>query len=60
MQIIRKNFLLKLLALTLAIVGWAYIRFAGNPAIAQQLRNLVIQRAPQPCTSATILPTQPK
>lgn len=34
MQIIRKNFTLKLLALTLAIVGWAYIRFANNPVVA--------------------------
>ncbi len=34
MQIIRKNFTLKLLSLTLAIVGWAYIRFANNPVIA--------------------------
>jgi YbbR domain-containing protein len=33
-QIIRKNFALKLLALTLAIVGWAYFRFASNPIIA--------------------------
>lgn len=34
MQIIRKNFGLKILALTLAIVGWAYFRFAGNPIFA--------------------------
>ncbi len=34
MQIIRKNFTLKLLSLTLAIVGWAYIRFANNPIVA--------------------------
>jgi YbbR domain-containing protein len=33
-QIIRKNFGLKLLSLTLAIVGWAYFRYAGNPVIA--------------------------
>ncbi len=31
MEIIRKNFGLKLLALALAIVGWAYFRFATNP-----------------------------
>jgi YbbR domain-containing protein len=34
MQIIRKNFTLKVLALTLAIVGWAYVRFATNPVVA--------------------------
>jgi YbbR domain-containing protein len=31
MQFIEKNFALKLLALGLAIVGWAYFRFANNP-----------------------------
>ena len=34
MQIIRRNFALKLLSLALAITGWAYIRFASNPVIA--------------------------
>ncbi len=34
MQIIRKNFTLKLLSVTLAVVGWAYIRFANNPLVA--------------------------
>lgn len=34
MQIIRKNFTLKLLALFLAILGWAYFRFAANPIVA--------------------------
>lgn len=34
MQIIRKNFGLKLLALLLAIIGWAYFRFATNPIVA--------------------------
>jgi YbbR domain-containing protein len=33
-QIIRKNFGLKILALALAIVGWAYFRFASNPIFA--------------------------
>jgi YbbR domain-containing protein len=33
-QIIRKNFGLKLLALALAIVGWAYFRYATNPVLA--------------------------
>jgi YbbR domain-containing protein len=32
--IIRKNFGLKILSLALAIVGWAYFRFAANPALA--------------------------
>ncbi len=34
MQIIRRNFVLKLLALAIAIVGWAYFRFATNPVIS--------------------------
>ncbi len=34
MQIIRKNFGLKLLSFVLAIVGWAYFRFATNPIVA--------------------------
>ncbi|HEY8314841.1 MAG TPA: hypothetical protein VIG51_11835 [Candidatus Baltobacteraceae bacterium] len=34
MQIIRRNFGLKLLSLVLAIVGWAYFRYANNPVIA--------------------------
>lgn len=34
MVIIRKNFGLKVLSLALAIVGWAYFRFAANPALA--------------------------
>jgi hypothetical protein len=32
--IIQKNFGLKILSLALAIVGWAYFRFAANPLIA--------------------------
>jgi YbbR domain-containing protein len=34
MELIRKNFALKLLALALALVGWAYFRFAANPIFA--------------------------
>ncbi len=34
MEIVRKNFGLKLLAVALAIVGWAYFRFASNPIVA--------------------------
>ena len=34
LQIFRKNFLLKVFALLLAIVGWGYFRFANNPVIA--------------------------
>jgi YbbR domain-containing protein len=33
-QIIRKNFGLKVLAVALAVVGWAYVRFASNPIVA--------------------------
>lgn len=32
--ILKKNFLLKVLALVLAIAGWGYFRFANNPVIA--------------------------
>jgi YbbR domain-containing protein len=34
MELIRKNFELKVLAVALAIVGWAYLRFAGNPIVS--------------------------
>jgi YbbR domain-containing protein len=34
MQVLRKNFALKLLAVALAIVGCAYFRFASNPILA--------------------------
>jgi len=34
MQIVRQNFGLKFLAFALAIVGWAYFRFASNPIVA--------------------------
>lgn len=34
LQIFRKNFLLKVFALALAIAGWGYFRFASNPVIA--------------------------
>ena len=32
MEIIRRNFALKALALAVAIAGWAYFRFAGSSA----------------------------
>lgn len=34
MPIIRKNFGLKVLAVVLAVIGWAYFRFATNPIVA--------------------------
>jgi hypothetical protein len=34
LQALRKNFGLKVLALAIAIMAWAYVRFAGNPVIA--------------------------
>jgi YbbR domain-containing protein len=34
MQIIRHNFALKVLAIALAVTGWAYFRFATNPLLA--------------------------
>lgn len=41
MQIIRKNFGLKILALAITIVGWAYFRFANNPVIAARFDQQV-------------------
>ena len=41
MQIIRHNFALKLLSLTLAVIGWAYFRFANNPVIAARFDQQV-------------------
>jgi YbbR domain-containing protein len=42
-EIVRKNFALKVLALALAIVGWAYFRLAGNPIVATtQLQQLSV------------------
>ncbi len=34
LRAIRRNFALKLLSLALAILGWAYFRYANNPVIA--------------------------
>ncbi|MBV8067121.1 MAG: hypothetical protein JO113_04015 [Candidatus Eremiobacteraeota bacterium] len=34
MEIVRNNFALKVLAVALAVVGWAYFRVAGNPLVA--------------------------
>jgi YbbR domain-containing protein len=34
MQIVRHNFGLKVLAIALAVTGWAYFRFASNPLLA--------------------------
>ncbi|MBV8532095.1 MAG: hypothetical protein JO104_12330 [Candidatus Eremiobacteraeota bacterium] len=42
MEIVRNNLALKLLALALAIVGWAYFRLAGAPASGTQLAQLSI------------------
>lgn len=50
MQIIRKNFTLKLLALALAILGWAYLRFAGNPIAAARFA----QQISVPITAANL------
>ncbi|HEY5256817.1 MAG TPA: hypothetical protein VIJ12_00400 [Candidatus Baltobacteraceae bacterium] len=33
MAIVKQNFALKLLAVTLAVIGWAYFRFASNPVL---------------------------
>ncbi len=42
MQIIRKNFGLKVLSFVLALVGWAYFRYASNPILAARSQQLSI------------------
>lgn len=41
MQIIRKNFGLKLISLALAVIGWAYFRYASNPVLAARFDQQV-------------------
>ena len=48
LQIFRKNFLLKVFALLLAIAGWGYFRFANNPVIAARFDQ-------QLCVPITVL-----
>lgn len=48
--IIRKNFALKLFALCLAILGWAYFRFASNPVLAARFD----QQLSVPITAANL------
>lgn len=50
MAIIRKNFALKLFALSLAILGWAYFRFASNPVLAARFN----QQISVPITAANL------
>ncbi|MDQ2680683.1 MAG: hypothetical protein M3Y21_06640 [Candidatus Eremiobacteraeota bacterium] len=52
MQIIRKNFGLKLLSLSLAIVGWAYFRYGSNPVIAARFD----QQLSVPITTVRLAP----
>jgi YbbR domain-containing protein len=52
-QIIRKNFGLKLLSLGLAILGWAYFRFATNPIVAAAHFD---QQISLPITAINLLP----
>jgi len=49
-QIIRKNFGLKVLSLVLAITGWAYFRFASNPVFAARFD----QQVSVPITTANL------
>lgn len=49
---IRRNFGLKLLSLTLAILAWAYFRFATNPVIAARFD----QQLSVPITTANLGP----
>jgi YbbR domain-containing protein len=50
LQIVRHNFLLKALSLSLAIVGWAYFRFIGNAILPpfEQHMNVPITAANLP------------
>ncbi len=59
MQIIRKNFGLKVLAVTLAVIGWAYVRFAG-PLVAAHFKGLIVQVTPVPCASGAPPSPQPR
>lgn len=52
MQIIRKNFALKLLSLALAVIGWAYFRTATNPVIAARFD----QQISVPIVTANLAP----
>lgn len=52
MQIIRKNFGLKLVSLGLAIVGWAYFRYGSNPVIAARFD----QQLSVPITAVRLAP----
>ena len=49
---IRRNFMLKLLSVFLAILGWAYFRFANNPAITARFD----QQLSVPITAANLPP----
>lgn len=57
MQIIRKNFGLKVFAVTLAVIGWAYVKFAG-PIVAAHFKGLIAPPSPVPCASAPPMPSQ--
>jgi hypothetical protein len=41
-EIIRKNFGLKVLSFALALVGWAYFRYANNPILAARSQQFSI------------------
>jgi YbbR domain-containing protein len=49
---IRRNFALKVLSLFLAIIGWAYFRFANNPVISARFD----QQLSVPITAANLPP----
>ena len=52
MQIIRKNFGLKLLSIVLAVIGWAYFRYATNPVLAARFD----QQLSVPIVTANLAP----
>lgn len=52
LSIVRHNFSLKLLALAIAIVGWAYFRFTNNPFITARFD----QQVTIPITAANLPP----
>lgn len=51
MELLQRNLGLKILALVLAVVGWAYVRFAANPALVGGQYN---QQLAVPITAANL------
>ncbi|MBV8425000.1 MAG: hypothetical protein JO349_07400 [Candidatus Eremiobacteraeota bacterium] len=57
LQILRRNFGLKLFAFALALGGWAYFRFLAGPAVASPFESIGVMHA-IPDRSATPCPVK--